>query len=191
MKDSTGAYVETQNGPYNVTLSLISQGITSGTVISGVTNKNTTNGVANFQNLYAQSSGTFKLQASTASNLPIIETNAFSIINYVSSIVPNAPASVSQYFPFNITIMLLGDDSRPFIQGANVTIAEQSSLGLVGGVLTQIYPTTVTSITYANLYFTSSGTANLQVSTKSSQLIQGISIKVNASPLYVTFSPNV
>ena len=185
VKDSTGATTNVNNGPFSITLSLSAQGTTSGTVLSGTLNANTASGVVTFSNIYALSSGSFKLQAST-SGMATASSNAFSITNFVIDILATPP-SPSNYFNFQLDLTLIGSDSNNYILGATVTIAETTALGLAG-TLSRSSSVSTGIASFTGLYFSKVGMASITVSTTGSAFTKVVSITINQSTFLLSFS---
>lgn len=126
MKNSGNSIVDSKYN-HTVTLELISQGNSSGTVLEGTTSLTGTSPFT-FGNLSVLSSGDFVLRA-TSDNLNKAETASFTVENKVKrSEIVSTSASPTVYEDFNLTVSLIGEDDNEFLGYCIVSLLEHEGM---------------------------------------------------------------
>lgn len=120
---------ETNNGPYEVELTLVpnSSYSYSGTSISGISTLTNDSGILNFTDLYILSYGTFKILANSSQDIESVESEEFTVINTIKSFDFTINPSVSTFKDLEIYLNLTGVDDNPFIQATNVTLISNAT----------------------------------------------------------------
>jgi len=153
--DNELANVESDYGPYTISLSLDPSGVTSG-VVEGTTNS----GLVTFNNLRILTSGAFVLKASSE-NIVSAATAQFTTINFVYSIeVEPSKTELNLDEALVLDIKLYGEDQRLFVLSADITISEKNSQEFTG-------PDSVSTSTgkkSVSINFSEVGSKTLQVS---------------------------
>ena len=145
--DHLGSNIETNRGPYSITLSLTPTGTFSGTVTGS-----TTNGVITFTSLRILSQNTFTLTASSTGVTSAVSTS-FSVVNYAFTItLTTSNSSPSRNFAFTITATINGEDGNAFTGACTLGLTESTSAML--GTTTA---TTSTGTATLSIYMVSLG----------------------------------
>lgn len=109
-------------------------------------------------NVRVLSSGSFEFKVSSSDLKITNETsNTFLVTNDVKSLT-HSNSTPDNYFDFNISFEVFGDDDEYYLGSTNITIQEISSLGLNGDLIIE---TSTGQATVTNLYFEQSGSAIL------------------------------
>ena len=172
---------------YLITLSLDPIGSIFGTV-----SKSTTSGVAVFGSLRILSNGSFRVQAQST-GLATVQTNLFSITNYVHTItLSSSNLSPSVNFDFTITATLKGEDSAAFLNQCVLTLSETTGSTIIGSNS----QTTSTGTADFIIAFGTSGSKSLSCSCPASgantEKIGTLSVTVSSLKLKITsISPSV
>jgi len=174
-------------GDYNLTIEL--QGVDySGTVFEvdgneyfGIYTQGQASGLINITDVRVLSSGYFTFVFS-ASSLAVSDTesNYFVCKNSVADLAYSYPMP-SNYFTFDIELEVIGDDGNLYLDEANITITENSDLGLEGILYYQTY---TGNLTVKDLYFIRPGEAWLTIMVNDYE--QNVEFTVNQSKLLIT-----
>ena len=185
--DSYGAVVESTNVNYLITLSLDPIGSLYGTASKG-----TTSGVAVFGSLRILSNGSFRVIAQST-GLASVQTNLFSITNYVHTItLSSSNLSPSVNFDFVITATLKGEDNAAFLNQCVLTLSETTGSTIIGSNS----QTTSTGTAGFTIAFGTSGLKSLSCSCPASgsnpQKTGTLDVTVSSLKLKITsISPSV
>lgn len=179
--DSYGVDIETQRGPYAISLALSPTGS-----MFGSTSLKTASGVAIFSGLRILSAGTFAIVAS-ASGITSATSVQTSVANFVYSIVIQIGSSqLTANFEFQVTVRIKGEDGNLFLGSSSVVITEGSGVVFTGSG----QQTTNTGIAEFLIVFGTYGNLNLVATC--STITQSLPITILEEQLTISaISPTV
>ena len=148
--------------------------------------KLSTNGQANFFNIYILSGGTFSITASGKNLVSAIYTTGF-FTNTVQVITMSTNSDLkTAYFNFTVNVSIIGPDTFPYIGTCNLLLTETSGDVIYG----ENAKTTTTGNISMSIYFKTPGSKTIQTSCGGHQS----SLAVNILPELLvlnSFSPIV